>query len=61
MLIERSINANLIVYVDVIITKQNTNTKFELSLRNKLKSRKIREFVYAIILSCILMSSTLYC
>ena len=31
------------------------------SLRNKLKSRKIREFVHAIILSCILMSSTLYC
>ena len=29
------------------------------SLRNK--SRKVREFVYARILSCFLMSSTLYC
>ena len=31
------------------------------SLGNKLKSRKVRKFVYARILSCIPMSSTLYC
>ena len=32
------------------------------SLRNKHnKSTKVREFVYACILSCFLMSSTLYC
>ena len=30
------------------------------SLGNKLKSRKVRKFVYARILSCIPMSSTLY-
>ena len=52
MLIERSINLSLIVYVDAIVNQAEY-------LRNK--SRKVREFVYARILSCFPMSSTLYC
>ena len=39
------------------LTKQNTN-KFE---KSKEQTRKVREFVYARILSCFALSSTLYC
>ena len=37
MLIERSINLSLIVYVDATWTKQNTNNKFEKSKEQKQK------------------------
>ena len=49
------------MYVDAIVNQaeyQYTNK----SLKSpKNKSRKVREFVYAHILSCFPMSSTLYC
>ena len=54
MLIERSIEANLIMYVDVIVNQAEYQYEGN-------KSRKVRKFVYARSLSCIPISSTLYC
>ena len=56
MLIDRSINLSLIVYLDAIVNQAIRSLK---SLRNK--SRKVREFVYERVLSRFPMSSTLYC
>ena len=58
MLIERSIDANLVVYVDVIVNQ--AEYQYEV-WKVKGTSRKVRKFVYARILSCIPMSSKLYC
>ena len=54
MLVERSIDANLIVYVDLIVNQ--AEYQYEV-----WTSKKVWKFVYARILSCIPMSSTLYC
>ena len=56
--IERGINANLIVYVDMIIN-QVCQCKVWKVLWNK--SRKVRIFVYARMLACKPTSSTLNC
>ena len=54
MLVERSIDANLIVYVDLIVNQ--AEYQYEV-----WTSKKVWKFVYARILSCIPVSTTLYC
>ena len=58
MLIKSSTNANLIVYADVIVNQ--AEYQYE-DCKVQGTSRKVREFVYARILLCVPISSTLYC
>ena len=59
ILIERSINWNLIVYVDAMVNQ--AEYQYQVWKVEGTKARKGRELVYARIISCIPMSCTLYC
>ena len=58
MLIERSIDANLIVYVDVIVNQ--AEYQYEVWKGWGTRAERLEKFVYARILLCIPVSSTSY-